>query len=46
VGQRVRHPIFGPGRVSAVMGPEKVRIAFDTAGEKVLNTTVARLSVL
>ncbi len=46
VGQRVRHPIFGPGRVSAVMGPEKVRIAFDTAGEKGLNTTVARLSVL
>ncbi|HID98583.1 MAG TPA: ATP-dependent helicase [Thermodesulfobacteriaceae bacterium] len=45
-GTRVRHPIFGPGKVTAVEGPRKVRVYFDVAGEKTLNLEYARLSIL
>ena len=45
-GTRVRHPIFGPGRVMKVVGPEKVQVLFDAAGEKTLHTAYAKLSVI
>ncbi|WP_246325263.1 ATP-dependent helicase [Dissulfurirhabdus thermomarina] len=45
-GARVRHTIFGPGRVLEVLGPEKLRVHFDVSGEKVLNLQYARLQRL
>lgn len=46
VGTRVRHTIFGPGTIVRVLGGEKIAVDFDGAGEKVINTGIARLSIL
>ncbi|MGB9712251.1 MAG: ATP-dependent helicase [Dissulfurimicrobium sp.] len=43
-GERVRHPIFGPGRVTQIMGHEKVKVFFDATGEKTLHLAYAKLS--
>ena len=43
-GDRVRHPKFGFGRVQEVTGggaDARIRILFDTAGEKELSLTLA-----
>jgi DNA helicase II / ATP-dependent DNA helicase PcrA len=45
-GKRVRHPIFGPGRVIRDISPKKIRVLFDVAGEKTLHLDYARLSVI
>ncbi len=43
VGDRVSHPQFGDGTVSAIEGP-KLSIAFDTRGEKqIIDSYVKRL---
>lgn len=46
VGMKVRHSIFGAGLVKRCLGPNKILVAFDTAGEKTLNTTVAKLTII
>ena len=46
IGARVRHPIFGPGQVIKVIGPEKVQVLFDVSGEKTLHIGYAKLSVI
>ncbi|NIA08765.1 MAG: UvrD-helicase domain-containing protein [Nitrospiraceae bacterium] len=46
IGERVRHPIFGPGQVIKIVGPKKVRVSFDVAGEKTLHLDYANLSVV
>jgi DNA helicase-2/ATP-dependent DNA helicase PcrA len=46
VGMKVRHSIFGAGLVKRCLGPNKIVVAFDTAGEKTLNTTVAKLTII
>ena len=43
-GQRVRHPIFGPGVVDRIISAKKVRVAFDCGGAKTLHLDYARLS--
>jgi hypothetical protein len=45
-GKRVRHPIFGPGRVIRDIGPKKIQVLFDVAGEKTLHLDSAKLSVI
>ena len=45
-GKRVRHPIFGPGRVIRGISPKKIRVLFDVAGEKTLHLDYAKLSVI
>jgi len=45
-GKRVRHPIFGPGRVIRGIGPKKIQVLFDVAGEKTLHLDYAKLSVI
>ncbi len=45
-GQRVRHPIFGPGVVAQVLSSKKVKVAFDCGGVKTLHLDYARLSRL
>ncbi len=45
-GQRVRHPIFGPGVVDRIISAKKVRVAFDCGGAKTLHLDYARLSRL
>jgi len=45
-GKRVRHPIFGPGRVIRDIGPKKIQVLFDVAGEKTLHLDYAKLSVI
>jgi len=45
-GARVRHHVFGPGTIIDCLGSEKVRVAFDTMGEKVINIKVVGLSVI
>ena len=45
-GDRVLHPIFGPGRVVAIQGEGdslKVKVVFDKVGEKLLVARFARL---
>ena len=45
-GKRVRHPIFGPGQVIRDIGPKKIQVLFDVAGEKTLHLDYAKLSVI
>ncbi|MCK4605142.1 MAG: ATP-binding domain-containing protein, partial [Deltaproteobacteria bacterium] len=45
-GKRIRHPIFGPGRVIRDIGPKKIQVLFDVAGEKTLHLDYAKLSVI
>jgi len=45
-GARVRHPIFGPGRVLRVLNTKKLQVLFDVAGEKTLHLDYAKLSLL
>jgi hypothetical protein len=45
-GKRVRHPIFGPGQVIRGIGPKKIQVLFDIAGEKTLHLDYAKLSVI
>jgi DNA helicase-2/ATP-dependent DNA helicase PcrA len=45
-GDRVRHPVFGEGEITASSqsgGQEIVRVTFLRCGEKTLNTSIARL---
>ena len=47
-GLRVRHPVFGPGSVLAVMGSgagRKLRIQFDRAGVKTVVLRFAQLEL-
>lgn len=50
VGARVSHERFGPGTVKEIMGSNpgdmKLRIAFDTQGEKTLLLKFARIHVI
>ncbi len=45
-GQRVRHPIFGPGRVVQMVGEEKVKVCFERVGDKTLHLGYAKLSII
>jgi DNA helicase-2/ATP-dependent DNA helicase PcrA len=45
-GKRVRHPIFGPGQVIKDIGPKKIQVLFDVAGEKTLHLDYVKLSVI
>ncbi len=45
-GQRVRHPIFGPGTVVQMVTDEKVKVCFDSVGDKTLHLGYAKLSVI
>jgi DNA helicase-2/ATP-dependent DNA helicase PcrA len=45
-GKRVRHPIFGPGRVIRDIGPKKIQVLFDVVGEKTLHLDYAKLSII
>ena len=45
-GQKVRHPVFGPGVVIHMVGEEKVRVFFDRTGEKTLHLGYAKLSAV
>lgn len=45
-GARVRHPIFGPGRVMQVITQEKLKVLFDAAGEKTLHLAYAKLNLI
>ncbi len=46
LGKRVRHPIFGPGRIIKDNGSRKIQVLFDVAGEKTLHLDYAKLSVI
>ena len=46
LGKRVRHPIFGPGRIIKDSGSRKIQVLFDVAGEKTLHLDYAKLSVI
>jgi DNA helicase-2/ATP-dependent DNA helicase PcrA len=37
IGERVRHPAFGPGVISRFMGEDKVEVLFRNAGRKLLH---------
>ena len=45
-GCRVRHPVFGRGTVTSVLGPLKIKVMFDVGGVKTLRTDYASLSKL
>ncbi len=45
-GQRVRHPIFGPGKVIQMINAEKVKVCFDRVGYKTLHLDYAKLSII
>jgi DNA helicase-2/ATP-dependent DNA helicase PcrA len=45
-GSRVRHPIFGPGRVMQIITQEKVKVLFDAAGEKTLHLAYTKLTLI
>jgi hypothetical protein len=45
LGMRVSHPIYGPGLVLAVNGPQAI-IDFDHFGKKTLTTQYARLTAV
>ena len=46
IGSVVRHSIFGQGRVIQKLGDQKLRIVFDSVGERVLHLGFAKLSRL
>jgi hypothetical protein len=49
VGQRVRHPMFGSGTISAVIGGgqnEKATVLFDNGQRKQLMVAFARLEII
>ncbi len=46
VGMRVRHPIFGPGKITCVMDAQKIKVMFDVSGEKTLRLDFAELSII
>lgn len=46
VGMKVRHSIFGSGRVKKCLTKDKIVVAFDVGGEKTLNTSIAKLTIL
>lgn len=46
VGMKVRHSIFGAGLVKRCLAKDKIVVAFDAGGEKTLNTTIAKLTIL
>jgi len=45
VGQRVRHPFFGLGRITSLSG-QRAEVFFDRHGDKVLHLGYARLQVV
>lgn len=45
-GMRVRHSIFGTGLVKRCLAKDKIVVVFDVGGEKTLNTTIAKLTIL
>ncbi len=45
-GMQVRHPLFGPGRVTSIPGPRRVEIHFDRHGDKTLHLDYAKLEVI
>jgi len=49
VGQRVKHPMFGPGTISAISGAgqnEKATVLFDNGQRKQLMVAFARLEII
>jgi hypothetical protein len=46
IGARVRHPVFGPGRIKAIVDSKKVLAIFDLSGEKTLHLDFAKLSLI
>ena len=44
VGCRVRHSVFGPGCVIETIGSKKVKVLFDSVGERTLHLEFAKLS--
>lgn len=46
IGMKVRHSIFGAGLVKRCLAKDKIVVAFDAGGEKTLNTTIAKLTIL
>ncbi len=44
-GMQVRHPLFGPGRVTSIPGPRRVAIHFDRHGDKILHLDYATLEI-
>jgi hypothetical protein len=44
-GQRISHPVYGPGRITAINGPQAV-IEFDLFGKKNVVLQYARLTLL
>ncbi len=45
-GQRVRHPIFGPGKVIQMINDKKIKICFDRMGYKTLHMDYAKISII
>ncbi len=46
VGMRVRHPIFGPGRIANIMDAKRIKVMFDVSGEKTLRLDFTELSII
>ncbi len=46
VGQKVRHPFFGEGRVDRLAGPRSVEVFFQRYGKKTLHLDYAKLELL
>ncbi len=45
-GMQISHALFGPGKITTILGPRRVEVYFDRHGSKVLHLDYAKLEIL